>query len=77
MRLIELNRLTPIRNEEGKIYKWEEKLLLICPTNILHARFEEAVDHVVVRLRSGDELIVDFTLKEFAKAYEAATRESL
>jgi hypothetical protein len=73
MNLILTQRLIPIRNETGEIYKWEEKTVCLVPTNIQAADYEENVDKVVVRMTNGDKIIVGDTIKEFDRKYAAAS----
>lgn len=73
MNLIQTKRLTPIRNEKAEIYKWEEKLICLVPTNIQAATYEENVDKVVLRMTNGDQIIIDGSLEEFDKKYAAAS----
>jgi hypothetical protein len=44
MNLITVKRLTPFRNENAEIYKWEEKLWTLVPTNVQAAMHEENLD---------------------------------
>lgn len=73
MRLISIIKLIPLRNERGEVYKWEEEPNLLSPLQLSRAKFEKNVDHVVIFLKSGEQLIVDETLKELNEKFNEAT----
>lgn len=73
MNLIPLLKLIPLRDETGKIYKWEEEANLFSPLQILRVRFEKNLDKVEVILVNGERVIVDETLKEVDSKFARAT----
>jgi hypothetical protein len=73
MRMISIVKLIPLRNETGVIYKWEEEPNLLSPLQVLRAKYEPNLGKVVVLLKSGEQLIVDETLKELDNKFCEAT----
>lgn len=73
MQLIPIIKLIPLRNETGAIYKWEEEANLLSPLQVVRAKYEKNLEKVVVFLKSGEQLIVDETLKELDKKFCEAT----
>jgi hypothetical protein len=73
MRMISVLKLIPLRNETGAIYKWQEEANLISPLIVQRARLEPNLDHVVVHLTNGEQIVVEDTLKTFDKKFDEAT----
>lgn len=73
MRLIEILKLIPLRNERGEVYKWQEEANLLSPLQVTRVKHEPNLDHVVVRLQNGEEIVIEDTLKEFGRKFNEAT----
>lgn len=73
MRMIPVLKLIPLRNETGAVYKWQEEANLLSPLIIQRARFEPNVEHVVVHLTNGEQVIIEDSLKAFDKKFCEAT----
>jgi len=73
MQLISVFRLTPIRNETGKIYKWQEDVVRLNPQNIQSATYQPNLNKVVVVLTNGNEMILAESLEELEGKVEKAT----
>lgn len=73
MRLIELRKLLPLRNEVGEIYKWEEENVLLSPLQVQRVGYEKNLGQTVVRLVNGEQMIVEDTTKTFNRKFNEAT----
>lgn len=73
MRLMHLTLLTPIRDETQVIYKWEERRILVSPTQIESVSWQDNIDKAVVMFTSGRSTPVVGTLEEIAAKYQEAT----
>jgi hypothetical protein len=71
--MISIIKLIPLRNETGQVYKWEEEPNLLSPLQIVRAKHERNLEKVVVFLKSGEQVIVDETLKELDAKFCEAT----
>lgn len=73
MKLIEIVKLIPLRDETGKVYKWQEELNLVSPMQVQRVRLEPNVDKVVLILTNTEQILIDETLKEFNEKFMIAT----
>lgn len=73
MNLINTTRLTPLRDEKGSIYKWEEEEIVIAPPNLQSASYKPEIKQVVITLTNGQQTIIADTLKSLQAKYVEAT----
>lgn len=73
MKLMWLMKLIPLRDETGSVYKWQEEQNLVSPMQVLRAKHEPTVDHVVVHMKNGEQMIVESTLEELNRKFMEAT----
>jgi len=73
LKLIEIVKLIPLRDETGKVYKWQEELNLVSPMQVQRVRLEPNVDKVVLILTNTEQILIDETLKEFNEKFMIAT----
>lgn len=71
--MIPIVKLLPIRDETGKIYKWQEQQEDLSPLQVTRVRLEPAVEKVVVRLVNGEEYVIEDNLLTFRQKFIEAT----
>lgn len=71
MRMLQIRKLLPLRNEKFEVYKWDEEDIALNPGLVQSVRTE--VDKTMVTLSNGNQLFVEGDVDDFCEMFEDAT----